>query len=234
MNIIPVLDVLRGQVVRGVGGRREEYRPVASRLTTSTAPLDVARAFREHFGLTLLYVADLDAIVGGVPSIPLYRSLQDDAFHLWVDAGIRRAGDALALAEADVSRIVAGLETLTGPEVLRELVTRFGADRIVFSLDLKEGRPHRGDASWNEVDPLAIAGSAISAGVRRMIVLDLARVGMNDGTGTEEVCSRIAARHPEIEIIAGGGVRDKEDIVRLSACGVGGVLVASVLHDGQW
>src|SRR5947209_19648396 len=62
MQIIPVLDLMGGRVVRGVAGRRSEYRALTSALTASSKPLDVARAFRLHFGLATLYVADLDAI----------------------------------------------------------------------------------------------------------------------------------------------------------------------------
>src|SRR5437660_464634 len=32
MRVLPVLDLLGGQVVRGVGGQRHQYRPVVSRL----------------------------------------------------------------------------------------------------------------------------------------------------------------------------------------------------------
>ena len=42
MKILPVIDLMGGQVVRGVAGRRDQYRPVVSRLTPSSAPLDVA------------------------------------------------------------------------------------------------------------------------------------------------------------------------------------------------
>ena len=68
MPILPVLDLKQGQVVRGIAGRREEYRPIVSKLTTSSRPLDVARAFREHFRFDELYVADLDAIVARATS----------------------------------------------------------------------------------------------------------------------------------------------------------------------
>jgi phosphoribosylformimino-5-aminoimidazole carboxamide ribotide isomerase len=64
MRVVPVLDLKGGHVVHGVGGRREEYRPVVSRLTDSSAPADVATAFRDRFGLSELYVADLDDIAG--------------------------------------------------------------------------------------------------------------------------------------------------------------------------
>ena len=35
MDILPVLDTLDGQVVRGVAGRRTQYRRIESKLTTS-------------------------------------------------------------------------------------------------------------------------------------------------------------------------------------------------------
>src|SRR6516165_4217646 len=110
MRLIPVMDLLKGQVVRGVAGRRHEYRPVVSRLTTSAEPLAVARAFRGHFGLTELYLADLDAIAGAPAALATYEALHEDGFRLWVDAGIRRPEDARPLAGAAVAGLVAGLE----------------------------------------------------------------------------------------------------------------------------
>jgi uncharacterized protein related to proFAR isomerase len=61
-RVIPVIDILHGQVVHGIAGNRSSYQPIQSRLTASTHPLDVAKAFHEVFGFTKLYVADLDAI----------------------------------------------------------------------------------------------------------------------------------------------------------------------------
>src|SRR5262249_26434924 len=115
LRLVAVLDLLHGQVVRGIAGRRQDYQPVVSRLTASTAPRHVARAFRKHLGLTHLYLADLDAIGGATPSLALYAELLAEGFDLWVDAGVREVGDAKALAATGVSGIVAGLETLAGP-----------------------------------------------------------------------------------------------------------------------
>src|SRR5262245_30112222 len=232
LAIIPVLDLLNGHVVRGVAGRRQEYRPVASLLTPSAYPLAVARAFREHFGLSEFYLADLDAIAGSPPALAIYAALRADGFRLWVDAGIRRPEDARALAEARVEGLVAGLETLSGPEALRTLCQTYGSERVIFSLDLKGGRPLMGNSAWQGTDARAIAEEAIACGVRRLIVLDLERVGVGEGTGTEDFCDALNEAHPELSIIAGGGVRDVADLRRLKKCGVRGVLVASALHDG--
>jgi phosphoribosylformimino-5-aminoimidazole carboxamide ribotide isomerase len=230
MRIIPVLDVMGGVVVRGAGGRRREYRPVVSRLTTSCAPLDVARAFAGHFGLGELYLADLDAIGGARPASATYDALQARGFRLWVDAGVRRPEDARELARAGVETVVVGLETVAGPDALGEIVTELEA-RAVFSLDLRDGTPV-GEASWGATDAWSIAARAMGLGMRRLLVLDLARVGGGAGTGTDALCARLAAAYPEVEVSAGGGVRGAADLRRLRGCGVRAALVASALHDG--
>jgi phosphoribosylformimino-5-aminoimidazole carboxamide ribotide isomerase len=232
MRIIPVLDVKGGLVVRGVGGRRDEYRPVVSRLTDSACPLDVARAFRDHFGLAELYVADLDALGGARPALSMYAALRADGFRLWVDAGIREPADAALLAAAGVEGIIAGLESITGPAVLEQLCRQFTPERILFSLDLKGGQPLGATDRW-ALSPWEIARQAIAAGIRRLIVLDLAQVGLGHGTGTEELCRRLVATFPDVEVTAGGGVRGPDDLRGLHACGVKAVLVASALHDGR-
>jgi phosphoribosylformimino-5-aminoimidazole carboxamide ribotide isomerase len=232
MRVIPVLDLKGGLVVRGVAGRREEYRPVISRLTGSALPVDVARAFLSHLGLSELYLADLDAIAGAPPALETFAALHALGCRLWVDAGLRTADQALPLADAGVETLVAGLETLAGPEELARLCDRHG-ERVVFSLDLKEGKPLGNLSPWAETSPEALARQAVSRGVQRLLVLDLTRVGVGTGTGTEELCRHLATEYPDVELAAGGGVRGPDDLRRLADCGVKAVLVSSALHDGR-
>jgi len=232
MRVLPVIDLKGGLVVRAVAGRRQEYRPVVSRLTPSSRPIDVAQAFREHLGLDHLYVADLDAIAGNALSLGLYADLQSLGFLLWIDAGLRDEESSRPLVEAGVHRIVAGLETLAGPAALASLCRRFGG-RVVFSLDLKDGRPLGDTAEWKDLDPQSLAEEALAQGVQSLILLDLARVGLGAGTGTEVLARRLVEKHPEVEVAIGGGVRDGQDLSRIKRLGVSSVLVASALHDGR-
>jgi phosphoribosylformimino-5-aminoimidazole carboxamide ribotide isomerase len=226
------MDLLGGQVVRGVGGRRHEYRPIISRLTPSCQPLDVARAFRTQLGLTDLYLADLDAIAGAPPALAIYAALRDLGMRLWVDAGVRDLDQALPLAAAGLEHLVVGLETVSGAATLAALCQSWG-ERVVFSLDLKNGQPLGDPSSWQRPDAEAIAAEAVALGVRRLIVLDLASVGENAGTGTEPLCHRLTSAHHGVELVAGGGIRDRTDLARLRGCGVTAALVASALHDGR-
>ncbi len=232
MRVVPVLDLRGGLVVRGVAGRRDEYRPVVSRLTASAAPRDVAAAFLDRLGLGELYVADLDAIAGAPPALDVFADLLRLGCSLWVDAGLRTATDADVLVAAGVGGLVAGLETLAGPGELARLCARHG-DRVLFSLDLKDGAPLGDRCAWGPADAWGHAERAVGLGAARVLVLDLAHVGSGAGTGTEELCRRLAERFPRVEVWAGGGVRGPEDLKRLSACGVRAALAASALHDGR-
>ena len=232
MRVIPVIDLKGGVVVHGIAGRRDEYRPVVSRLTSSCDPVDVARAFRDRLGLSELYLADLDAIAGAEPAWAVYETIRRSGCRLWVDAGLCEARQAEALARAGVERVIAGLETIAGPEVLQCLGQTL-PERLAFSLDLKDGTPLGSRKAWGTADAEAIVRHAVEAGVRSVIVLDLARVGVAGGTGTEELCQRLAGHWPRLELVAGGGVRDRDDLARLRACGVHAVLAASALHAGH-
>jgi phosphoribosylformimino-5-aminoimidazole carboxamide ribotide isomerase len=236
MPILPVLDLMQGQIVRGVGGKRDTYQPIVSKLVASAEPVAVALALHDRFGFDEFYLADLDAIRDGIPNLEVYQQLQMEGFRLWVDAGVRsRSARTLKmLIIANVARVILGLETIADPDDIGHIVRRLGADRAVFSLDLKEGKALGAIERWHTSDPFGIARRAIeSYGVRRLIVLDLAHVGVGNGIGTEALCRRIKEVHPEVHLCAGGGVRGSADVARLTQLGVDHVLVASALHDGQ-
>ena len=233
MQIIPVLDLLNQKVVRGVAGNRELYRPVCSRLCPESEPLAVASAFRRELGLDSLYVADLDGILRSQPGLDCYRVLADAGFRLLVDSGMRDLTGAEGVLEAGAEAVVAGLETSAGPAQLGELCRELGPERVLFSLDLKHGQLLTAQPEWDRLSPLVAAQAAAAQGVRRVIVLDLAGVGVGKGVPTLALCREIRAACPDLQLITGGGIRDGSDLDLLAAEGIDGVLVASALHDGH-
>ncbi len=232
MQVIPVLDLLNAVVVRGVGGERDRYRPVESRIAVSAAPQDVAAAFREHFGLNTLYVADLDAILGGELNRGTLRELAHEGFQLLVDAGVRNAVDAEVVLAAGASQVIVGLETWPLLSSLELLARRVGPEQLVFSLDLKAGQLVRTFSDLLNDDPMDVAASVLEAGVRELIVLDVASVGASGGVPTLPLCQSIRDFAPRARLITGGGIRSSEDLAVLRRQGIDGALVASALHDG--
>ncbi len=231
MRIIPVIDILDGVVVRGVGGRREEYRPLVSRIVSSCDPFAVATAIYETYGCRQIYLADLDAILHGRPNWDLYRRLPETGVSLLIDAGVRDADQARRLANLARVTVVAGLETVLSPQTLEQITISVDTSRLVFSLDLQAGRPMASTA-WPST-PADIVREVTALGIQDLIVLDLADVGTSTGGSTDDLCRQLLAAQPALRIIAGGGVRGPADLQRLRVLGVDGVLVASALHDGR-
>ena len=253
MFVIPAIDLMGGQVVRGVAGRRDRYRPIKSRLSDSASPKKIASALVGRFGFRTAYIADLDAIAGAAPAWSLYQTLRETGLTLWVDAGLRDTLQATLLAgrlcpgetenrwmpapgesepEPLVDGVIAGLETAASPQILAEMFAMVGGKRLIFSLDLRNGRPQCDSDHWQGLTVDEILALALDIGVQRFIVLDMARVGCEQGTGTEAICDQLRCRAPCAQIVAGGGVRYRRDLDRLRLAGCDAVLVASALHDG--
>ncbi len=230
MRLVPVLDIKNRLAVHAVGGRRQDYRPICSPLATSPDPLVVARAL-QSLGLSDLYIADLDAIAGQPPAPDLYTALRRLGLQLWLDAGVRNLESSRPLVPL-ADRLVVGLETVAGPAALAEICAVLGSGRTIFSLDLRDGMPLGELSRWPSADAWSIAREAIAAGSRRVLVLDLARVGAAQGAGTEKLCARLASTYPEVEVMAGGGIRDLADVHRFKDAGVQTLLVGTALHKG--
>lgn len=245
--VLPVLDLMHGCVVRGVAGRRETYLPLASKWCEGSRPREVARGLRAAYGFSTFYVADLDAIETGRANASLIGELIEDGFHLLLDAGVgnrpqqRRLAQQLADATVDphpnagAIDWVIGLESLTGADSLDELaglLEQLGPERLIFSLDLIDGQPKTRSARWTGVSPQQIVAAVVELGLRRMIVLDLAAVGVAHGPVAADLCRTLSQRWSELSLISGGGVRNVADIQHLHDAGCQQVLVATGLHNG--
>ncbi len=66
-----------------------------------------------------------------------------------------------------------------------------------------------------------------------MIVLDLARVGMGQGVGTEPLCRTLRCSIRDSESSPAAACRSPSDLDSLSRAGCDAALVASALHDGR-
>jgi phosphoribosylformimino-5-aminoimidazole carboxamide ribotide isomerase len=234
-ELLGVVDLRGGLAVRARGGRRDAYEPIES-VAGETIQAGDARAlacqYVERFGLSALYVADLDAIDRRQPQHAQVRAVASAGAPVWLDAGIDSIDDARGGLLCGASRLIVGLETLPSFHVLESIVQDAGRERVVFSLDLRDGRPIATTPELARHTPQDLAARAADAGVVAVIVLDLARVGSASGVDLE-MLARIRDCVPSVGVYAGGGVRSIDDIEQLQRSGCEGALVASALLDGQ-
>jgi phosphoribosylformimino-5-aminoimidazole carboxamide ribotide isomerase len=226
MNIIPVLDLRGGVVVRAQMGQRDRYQPLVTPLAPTSDPVDVMRGLLMVHPFTTFYMADLDAIEGTGDNAKVLRRLREEfpTLAFWIDNGVADMAAAQRWLDADLGHLVVGSESQKDMTLARHLTGQHSVDkdRIVLSLDF------RGDAFQGP--PVLLDDTA--AWPRRLIVMTLARVG--SGAGPDLV--RLAAIRDSAkghDIYAAGGVRDGADLATLKRAGVAGALVATSLHDGR-
>jgi HisA/HisF family protein len=221
MEIIPVIDVRSGTVVRARMGRRDEYRPISTPLSRTSEPVDVARGLFSIYPFATLYVADLDAIEGRGDNCAALAQLKA-AFPdltLWVDNGIARLAEAERWLGADLGQLVLGSESQADTTLVRRLAED---PRVVLSLDFR-GAEFQGPREL-------LAESACWPA--RVIAMTLAKVGSGAGPDMDVLAAVRKAAGARM-IYAAGGVRDAGDLTALARAGLAGALVASCLHDGR-
>jgi len=190
LRVIPVLDILKGEVVHGVGGVRSKYRPIVSKVTKSSDPQPVAADLKEAFGFTEMYVADLDAIQGRGNNLDEVESISGLGYSIYLDEGLGGAGDMMPRLSR-IDHVVIGTETL---QSLRELrVACRLHDSVVVSLDYKGDELIARDRSLKGLGVRELVHTLTATGISEMIYLDLARLNATQGEFDEaERCVKLA------------------------------------------
>ena len=216
MPVIPVVDLIAGQVVRAKLGDRDGYRPIVTPLAATSDPVDVVAGLLRLARFPTLYVADLDAIRGRGDNFAAFAKLRAafPGLALWIDNG---AADAKAVeATRAYGAPVLGSESQRDPALVAT------TPDALMSLDF------RGDAFQGPPELLAKP----ELWPEHIIVMTLGRVGSGAGPDLARL-AEIRALAGARRLYAAGGVRNGADLAALARAGAVGVLVASALHDGQ-
>lgn len=225
MQIIPVIDLADGVVVRAVRGERSRYRPIESSLCGSHVADVVAPILLDYCASRILYVADLDALRGGRVQLELLSRLLErlPGIALWLDAGFRDAAAARALVESlgeHGGRVLPVFASEALPDATTARASLQGSGRAILSLD------RRGDEL---LDPAA-CWTTPEIWPQQIIVMTLERVGSGEGPDLGTL-GAIRRQKPAASVIGAGGVRCDADIAAAADAGAAGWLVASAAHD---
>jgi len=222
-QIIPVLDLKGGKIVRARAGERDKYLPLVSPLAASSDPVDVLGGLLTLAPFGAVYVADLDAISGAGDNVFALEqlALRYPDRELWLDGGFADTASAQRHLRAG-NVLVFGSESLPTIDALEGAIDAFGPNRIILSLDYR-GMRFIGPRGLDEQP---------DRWPQRIILMDLHRVGMKAGPDFVRL-QALAAQAAGRKIFAAGGVRDAGDIERLASLGVSGALAATALHEGN-
>jgi phosphoribosylformimino-5-aminoimidazole carboxamide ribotide isomerase len=147
--------------------------------------------------------------------------------------GLRTLESVERALEAGVQRVVLGTAIVQTPQLVSEVVERFGAQRVAAGLDVREGRVML--HGWTEASELGAveAGRRMAeTGLQTIIFTDIARDGV--GSGINLTSALELAKQSGLEVIASGGVRGLEDIRQARQAGLAGVIVGHALYEGKF
>ena len=224
MELIPVLDLMKGQVVRGERGERARYKPLSSTLSPTPEPEAVLASLLKLYPFRTVYVADLDAIERRGSNAMVLRRLRaaQPQVTFWVDNGLSGEAECRAWFSQNADHLVLGSESQSDLTTLNALTARAEVDRLLLSLDFRGGQ---------FLGPQALLEKPTSW-PDRIICMTLERVGSGAGADLTRL-AELKRRAPNRSLFAAGGVRGEDDLARLGMAGVSGVLLASALHDGS-
>ena len=217
MLVIPVIDLIDGQVVHAKHGSRSDYEPLSSPLCPSSNPIRVTEAYLSLYPFEYLYIADLDAIEGrGNNRQTILTILKKfPSLKLWVDAGIRDKVMLEPFIQHKTIHPVIGSETLTELKLLKE------SHSPILSLDYRNGK---------FLGPKELE-TDVHLWPRDVIIMSLSSIGEQLGPNLK-LLQRLQSRSSDSCFYAAGGVRNIDDLQQLTNSYCKGALVATALHNG--
>jgi len=229
MTIFPAIDLRQGRCVRLRQGRLD------AEILYSDDPVAVARRWASE-GAEWLHVVSLDgAFELTSPNVRVAAQITATAgIPVQFGGGVRALADIEQALELGMARAILGTVALRQPQVVAQAIEQFGDERIVVSIDSREGRVAvRGWQENSQISALALAHSVRAQGVRRIVYTDIARDGMLTGVNVE--ATRQLAEESGLRVVASGGVGSLEDIralLGIEPYGVEGVIIGQALYTG--
>jgi imidazole glycerol-phosphate synthase subunit HisF len=232
VRVIPCLDVDAGRVVKGVN---------FADLRDAGDPVELARRYDAE-GADELTFLDVTASSGNrETTYDVVRRTAEEVFiPLTVGGGVRSAEDVDRLLRAGADKVGVNTAAVARPELVAEIASRFGAQVLVVSLDVRrapgatasgfEVTTH-GGRTGTGIDAIEWAGQVAELGAGEILLNSMDADGTKAGFDLELIAAVRAA--VAIPVIASGGAGSPEHFPPAVDAGADAVLAASVFHFGQ-
>ena len=227
MKLFPAIDIKNGQCVRLRQGSFQDI------LVYSNIPLKIAKQW-EAAGASFIHIVDLDgALLGHSVNDEVIRKIVDGIkIPVQVGGGIRTIKDIENKLALGVSRVIIGTKAVKDPAFIKEVITTFGADRIVIGIDAKDGMV--AIEGWEKVSTYQAVNLALEMkkyGVETIVYTDISKDGMLQGPNIVNTKEMVEATG--LKIIASGGVSSLKDLETLSESRIYGAIIGKALYENR-
>lgn len=226
MIIFPAVDLRDGKCVRLYQG------DFASTEVVAEDPVDTALNFKNE-GAEYLHMVDLDgALNGEIKNLSVISNVINETnMPIQLGGGIRDLETIDKLVEEGISRAIIGTSALKNPKVVKEAVKKYG-DKIAVGIDAKDGLvATEGWINVSKVNYIDFAKKMEDIGVSTIIFTDVSRDGTLTGPNIEKTLK--LKDSVSCNIIASGGIKSMDDIIKLKSNGVYGAIIGKAIYNGN-
>ena len=225
MKIIPAIDLMGGKVVRLYKGDPNQ------KTVYSDDPVDIAKKW-ESAGADIIHLVDLDATLGIGSNLDMIKKiLKSVSIPVEVAGGLR--DESLVLEVAKLSeRIVLGTLAFKDKSLLKSLLSELGSEKIVISVDHKEGEiVINGWQKNTEIKLIPAINEFLKMGFTEFLLTNISRDGTMEGPDLEfleQACSL-----PNANVIASGGISNIADVKDVKEKNAFGVILGKALYENK-
>jgi phosphoribosylformimino-5-aminoimidazole carboxamide ribotide isomerase len=228
MLILPAIDIRGGKCVRLAQGDFNQQK------TYRDNPIEMAVIWRKQ-NAKMLHLVDLDAALSGNPEnfSTIKKILETVDIPVQVGGGIRKVEDAERYFDIGACRVVIGSAAVTNPDMVADLIKRYGKKKVVIGIDAKDGVPKvHGWLDGASMSDVELGLKMKSLGVERIVYTDITKDGMLAGVGYDAI--KNFADKTRLRVTASGGVSSYEDLKKLMELKpfVDSVIIGKALYEG--
>ncbi len=229
-ELLPAIDLRGGRVVRLRQGDFEQET------TYDDDPVAIARTFADA-GAEWLHVVDLDgARRGEAVQLEMAADIVAEVHgrtRVELGGGLRTPEAVAGALGTGAARVALGTAALRDPGFVLSLVNRYGAGRIVASIDVRDGLA-LGEGWRDGAAGLPVADAIrmlASAGISTFEVTAIDRDGLLGGP--DLTLLRALVDLGVGRIVASGGISSFNDVIATRGVGCGGAIVGRALYEGR-
>lgn len=225
MKIYPAIDIRGGNAVRLLQGDYDRET------VYSLNPVEVARKFKEA-GATCLHVVDLDGALEGdlINKDIIKRIVSETGLYIEAGGGVRSLQRIEQYLSAGVSRVILGSAAAENFTLVVDAVKFFGG-KVAVGVDAKDGKVAvHGWKKVTDIDAADFCRKLREVGLHTVIYTDISRDGMLGGANLAAYEELVKIKG--LRIIASGGISGTDEIKKLTAMNVRGVVLGKALYDG--
>ena len=224
MKIIPAIDLMDGQVVRLYKGDPKQ------KTVYSINPVEIAQKWEKN-GADMLHIVDLDATLGIGSNLAIIKKIIENISIPIEIAGGLRAESTVMEAAKIAQRIVIGTLAFKEEEILKRLLDKLGSEKIVISVDHKDGKiVTHGWQQGTDIDLIDSIKNFLAMGFTEFLLTNVNKDGTLEGPDLvflEQACNLNA------NVIASGGISNVKDVEHVKEKNPFGVILGKALYENK-